>query len=436
MSHMLRASSPDALRSTRDSANSTTMSARCVWPRASPAVLLRPSSRSTAVMSTRRARNAGTKPKNTPAASEAAIENAHTRQSIEISLTRGTLSGSRPDERVPRRGDDRHAECAADHREDDAFREELPDEPRRASAECLTDRHLSTARRRSREQQIGDVRAPDEQHQTDAAEQKQQRSTDIAGDTVGEWKHAHVPVARRRVVRGILPSQRLHEHIDAALRVGDGDAGREPTDRARKESRARLDRGLVERRAAKPERRPDLGSALFARVARRLKASRHHADDAIRIGIELHDPADDSGIGAEHSLPQAVADDRLLVEPGSRIARVERVAEPRSHAEQVEVVRRDDEQADALRAGQSAEVVVVEPARRDVGEDAGAFQIVPLRNRHADVARADAGIVVHDAHELLGVRVRQRPQQRRVDDTEERRAAAHTDRHGRAPRQS
>ena len=62
----------------------------------------------------------------------------------------------------PHREED--AERAAGDREDQALGEELLDEPHPVGAECHAHAHLATARRRTREHEVGEIRADDEQH--------------------------------------------------------------------------------------------------------------------------------------------------------------------------------------------------------------------------------------------------------------------------------
>ena len=97
---------------------------------------------------------------------------------------------------------------------------------------------------------------------------------------------------------------------------------------------------------------------------------------------------------------------------------------------QCEIVGRDDLERNALRMTETREVVVVEPRRRDLREDAGALEVVPLGRRHADVARADPAQVVLDAHELLGMRIRQRVNERGPHDAEDRRVGTDAERDG------
>ena len=66
---------------------------------------------------------------------------------------------------APRR--DENAERAADRREQQALGQQLADQPPARRAERQPDRDLLLPRRRTRQQQVGDVRAHDQQHQHD-----------------------------------------------------------------------------------------------------------------------------------------------------------------------------------------------------------------------------------------------------------------------------
>ena len=61
-------------------------------------------------------------------------------------------------------------------------------------AERETDRHLAMPRRRAREQHVRDVRAGDEQHEPDGAEQHQECRADVADDHGVERRDRHVAI--------------------------------------------------------------------------------------------------------------------------------------------------------------------------------------------------------------------------------------------------
>ena len=282
--------------------------------------------------------------------------------------------------------------------------------------------HFPSPHARPREQQIGDVGTADDEHQSHCAEEEQQRLTNVADDVVLERHETDCPLTAWWIIRRILLAERRNEDIDPPLCLSDCLSGFEPGDRAGKVIAPKL--VGRQREAREAHRRPHFGAAFFLRSPRRLKSGRHDADDAVRVGIELHDAAEDMRIAAERAPPEPVADDNLFIEARRRIRGIEGGAELRFHSEQREVVRRDDQQSDTLRPRETGEIVVVEPGRRDILEDTGPLEILPFRRRHADVLRAHAKQIVLDSYELFGVRKRQRVQQRGVDNTENGRRRA------------
>ena len=73
-------------------------------------------------------------------------------------------------------------ERPAHRAEDHAFREQLSYQPQSAGAKRPTHGHLRLACGRARQQQIRHVRAGDQQHEPDGAEQHQDRASNVAND--------------------------------------------------------------------------------------------------------------------------------------------------------------------------------------------------------------------------------------------------------------
>ncbi len=71
------------------------------------------------------------------------------------------------------------AERAADRREDEALAEQLPHEPPRARAERHAHGDLALADRRARQEQVGDVRAGDEEHERDGHRRDQRALVEL-----------------------------------------------------------------------------------------------------------------------------------------------------------------------------------------------------------------------------------------------------------------
>jgi hypothetical protein len=102
-----------------------------------------------------------------------------------------------------------HPEAAAEHRQDDALREQLPQQARLARAHCRANRDLPLARRGASEEQVGDVRARDEQHAADGAEQHEQADAQLrAHEGIGHgdvfsWRPEDAHVRRYETVSNV-----------------------------------------------------------------------------------------------------------------------------------------------------------------------------------------------------------------------------------------
>ncbi len=138
--------------------------------------------------------HAGITPKSSPTSSAAPAQKATTRMS-KVSVT---VAGSRPcgmsdGATLRMAAPTADPKRAADQREHDAFGQQLPDDAPAAGAERGPHRQLARAHGRAREQQVGDVGAADEEHESDDAEEQHRREPQIAAD------HRVVqPLERRR----------------------------------------------------------------------------------------------------------------------------------------------------------------------------------------------------------------------------------------------
>src|SRR5262249_42971001 len=83
--------------------------------------------------------------------------------------------GQQPRQRLNAPDRQQHPQRAAEQAEQQALRQQLPDHHPPRRAERQPDGHLPAPRRRAREQQVGHVRARDQQHESDSAHQYQQR---------------------------------------------------------------------------------------------------------------------------------------------------------------------------------------------------------------------------------------------------------------------
>ena len=111
-----------------------------------------------------------------------------------------------------------HAAEAADESEQQAFGQQLPDQAPARGTEGRADRELLLPRCRPRQQQIGDVRADDQQHETDRPNQQNQGRTCVSHDGRQHWPNTHGP--SQFVVR-ILPFEVLGNDIHGRARLLD-----------------------------------------------------------------------------------------------------------------------------------------------------------------------------------------------------------------------
>ena len=173
-------------------------------------------------------------------------------------------------------------------------------------------------------------------------------------------------------------------------------------------------------RAVKTGRGPDLDVSFFGGSSRSVKAGRHDADDAVQIGIEPHTFVQNVRITPEGPFPKAITDENFKEQTGRMIIWMEGSAQLRFDAEELEIIRGDDQDADARRLRRAGEIVFIEPCWRNVFEDSGMLKVLPLGLGHSYIAGADAGEIVLDTDELVGLRIGQGMQECGVNNAEDR----------------
>ncbi len=110
--------------------------------------------------------------------------------------------------------------------------------------------------------------------------------------------------------------------------------------------------------------------------------------------------------------------------------RIERAAQLRVYTEDCEVIRRNLLEAETQGLCTAGEIHVCAGARNRRGlKYPGALEVSPLRDGDANALRAYAGKVVHNAHQLGRIWVRQRVQQRGVDHAIDRGGGSDAQRH-------
>ena len=309
-----------------------------------------------------------------------------------------------PDQHVDAPDRQQQPETAADDAEDDAFGEELADEAAAGGAERAAHRHLAFARRRAREQQVGDVGAGDQQDEADGAEKHQHGLADVADHRLVERDRGEVePLVAVRILRGEALADGLHLGSDVLewnARLGPADGSEVP--------RAALAGGEVR---VVGDRHPDDPAG---RVG---EALRHHPHDLGRYAVDRDLLPDRVVAAAEALAPQPVADDRDLAAAWVVLVGPEGAAERGAHTEEVEQ--------------RGADLGGVEPHGLPLAgeDDAGPGDRGRVRQRLAlflDVGevrprhrRPAAFGEVIDPHEPLRVLVRQGLEQHAVHDAED-----------------
>ena len=176
----------------------------------------------------------------------------------------------------------RQAQRAADDRQHEALGQQLPDQARPVGTERGPKRQLAAARRRARQEQVGNVGAADEEHERDDAEEEHGGLTQVGANDGGVERlerHAAAIVGLR-----ILSRQRAGH--GAQVRVS----------RRQRHARLQASHRLEDVCAARPrwrtrdrDHRPEIG------LANELRGIRHDADHRERFAIETNVVAGDSG---------------------------------------------------------------------------------------------------------------------------------------------
>ena len=255
---------------------------------------------------------------------------------------------------------DDHAEQAAEHGEKDALGEELTNQPRAWCAERQPQRDFPPAARRAREQEIGDVRADDQQHQRDDNCENRRRTRGAGVDVIN--------AARARFDQQLRHGLPVLISREQALLGSDRGVERRPAvARGILEHRAEVRAHLIERRARlepahrlqppvgglgqtllaaelriERERQRDVTIRRAAQVLHPQKFLRHDTDDRHENVVHADDLADDLGIGREPARPERVADHRDRRGRRLIVSGRERPAEQRRDAEYLKVVARTE----------------------------------------------------------------------------------------------
>ena len=219
-------------------------------------------------------------------------------------------------------------------------------------------------RLRFREQQVGDVRASDEQHKTNDGEQHHEPRAHVPHDFVVKRRDDHrMPVGARRVLRaralppadqqapelrtGLLDTHVVGEARDHVIVVP---------------SATRVVVGI------QSERYPKLDAVVVD-----IEPLWHDPDDRAELAVNLDPPTHDGALGAEGPCPKLVRQDHDVVAPGAVFLGGEHAAAARAHTEHVKKLRRRSPAGDP-----HGLVVCLKAAEADVIDRDFRKRLVPL----------------------------------------------------------
>ena len=296
------------------------------------------------------------------------------------------------------------AEDAADRGERHALREHLTEQP---GADCPhrgADRQLPLPRRPARQQQVRDVRAGDEQDEPHGAEQQPQRGLRLlAQEVVLQRLDARRPTFVRRRER-FRQATRHHFHVGVGLRQRD--ARLEPPHHEQPVEIV-VDLFRLERERHVEARLHPIGLP-----------RRKDADDGVRLGVDADLTADDAAIGAEPLLPDLVREDDDLIAADLPLLGTEVAPQREWRTCHRQVAGGRHPRRDLLRPIRRGKV----NAAAGPGDEALERRALPFPLQEG-AGRADVAVALDprpDHDELIGMRIRQRRQQRRVNDAEDR----------------
>src|SRR4029453_15047301 len=178
------------------------------------------------------------------------------------------------------------------------------------------------------------------------------------------------------------------------------------------------------------QRRPELGRLreVLVEVGGQLEAFWHDADDLVARAVDLHRATEDTLIATESSLPEAMTEyNRAGAGAGGVFSALKATTMKRPGAENLERVRGDSPDADALRLNAAGQVDLPAFPGGNAAEAAHALPVI-LDFDWRDPGLVPAGPPAPDHHARAGLAVRERRKQYAAHDAEHRRRRAHPQR--------
>src|SRR5262249_26025812 len=272
------------------------------------------------------------------------------------------------------------------------------------------DGHFALPDGRSRQQQVRYVCARDQQHEHNRHEQDDQGSADGA-DCIFEHRN-DVDAIPCHVWELLL--NLICDHVQISLRLRARYARFETADDREKKTETRRAHPLV-----RGQRPPDLG--IFGKP----ESGWHYPYYQVRLVAERDLLVQNSGIGAETSLPETVAQNNYFILSRLLFLGSENSPECGVHAYQLEEIDRYSGAANLFRLAGSSEVVcIVGHSGHPLESFVPIAPVYEIRIRGDVIGDSLPPVVTPDHRQLLRLRIWHRAQQHAVDDAEDRRVRA------------
>ena len=311
------------------------------------------------------------------------------------------------------RESENESEDATGNRDHQALGEQLTNDVPASGAERRARSKFPLARGGANQQQIRNVGAGNQEHQTDGAKQYVKGRTSIADHQLLPQDHAEATVRSQRA--GVCGAILVGGQLQLSVGHGHGDAGLQARDHAEVV-------GLVRRSELKLKGQPEISGII------RNELAADYAYDLIRLSVELNISADDRAICAESPVPQTVTQYHHVSAMGAIFRGGKSPARDHGRAQNRKIIRADMHALHLLGpivAGevQSGAAAVV---RRNLVKDSCLLPPdVELGHVRARERTLIAG--VHQMDKRLGVGIREGLEQNCIDDGEDGRIRADPD---------
>src|SRR5262249_54244143 len=231
-------------------------------------------------------------------------------------------------------------------REQDAFREELPNDAPAAAPKREADCELLDPRTHARELNVGEIEAGDQQHEAHSAKEKQRvLAIEVTDREFGKAANVEVPALISIAIRRSLL---LENSLHFSSGRGETHARMKQSDRMQETVFAHL--ALLR---GESQWKPSFGGQ------REVEASKHHTDNGPEAAIHLDRVVENPGIGSESPSPEPVGEDHDAVLAWGLFLGNKGATDGRRCADNVKEIRGYVEALDFLWSGGAGQVDLI-----------------------------------------------------------------------------